>query len=667
MPSLPSVMDMSSTVSPTVTINSIPVPDPLKSRLVRTVVDTRLHLPDMFELTFEDTANDLITLMMVRIGSLVEVSGGASGSQSAECLIKGEVTSIEGDYHGTVIHTIIRGYEKSHRLQRASRTRTFIDMTDSDIASKIAREAKLNETDIVDTRVTHKHISQVSQTDWDFLRARAQEIGYEAGVAQGKFFFRPASSAKPQSGGGLGGAVAGAAAGAVAGALGMAPPTLTFQQNLKSFRPRQSAANLPTDVEVRVYDYKAAEVVVGSAPLVTGTAKLKTGDPDPANLANQFTGLPFPVPQLPNIPGLPKLGLFPSTKARVVIDRPADWGSVTTSATEEIAKSVAESVASTVLEAEGVAYGHPGIHAGAKLTIAGVAPEFEGEWIVTAATHRFDPLEGGYSTHFEVSGRHDRTLLGLATLGRASARQAIIHGHIIGVVTNNNDPDTMGRVKLCFPSLAPDYESDWARVVQLGMGKEWGILFLPEVGDEVLVGFEFGDTRRPYVLGGLINGKNEHPLKSGAVKSSGVSAQVVKRGIVSRTGNQLTFEDEISSPLTPKPPTKGKITLGDADGKLQLVLDTVNGELKIVCGGGAINPIGKISIEQSAQGGEITVKSAGNVTVEASAPGTLTLKGGMGIELDGGGGQVEIKAGTGVKVDGGGGAVQVSGTAVTLN
>ena len=63
----------------------------------------------------------------------------------------------------------------------------------------------------------------------------------------------------------------------------MGPPTLTFQQNLQSFRPRRSAANIPSDVEVRVYDYEAAEVVVGSAPLKTGTAKLDD-DPDPVGV-----------------------------------------------------------------------------------------------------------------------------------------------------------------------------------------------------------------------------------------------------------------------------------------------------------------------------------------------------------------------------------------------
>jgi hypothetical protein len=332
-----------------------------------------------------------------------------------------------------------------------------------------------------------------------------------------------------------------------------------------------------------------------------------------------------------------------------------------------MAKGVAESLASTIVEAEGMAYGNPGIQAGKKVVIKGVAEEFTGDWIVTSARHEFENETGGYATWFEVSGRNDRTLLGLASLGTASARPALIGGNVIGVVTNNNDPEKMGRVKLGFPWLAPFYETDWARVVQVGMGKEWGNLFLPEVGDEVLVGFEFGDTRRPYVIGGLLNGKSSHPLLSGAVKSTGLSGQVVKRGIVSRIGNQLTFEDEIPSPLTPKPATKGKITLGDADGKLQITFDTVNGELTIVCDGGTMNPIGKISIEQKATGGSITVKSAGDVSIEAAAPGKLTLKGGTGVTIDGGTANVEVKGTAGVKLDAGAGMVELSGSMVKLN
>jgi uncharacterized protein involved in type VI secretion and phage assembly len=79
---------------------------------------------------------------------------------------------------------------------------------------------------------------------------------------------------------------------------------------------------------------------------------------------------------------------------------------------------------------------------------------------------------------------------------------------VLGVVTNNNDPDDMARVRVQFPALSGDTESAWARVATLSAGKGRGTLMLPVVGEEVLVGFEHGDTTRPYVLGSLFNGSD---------------------------------------------------------------------------------------------------------------------------------------------------------------
>ena len=64
-------------------------------------------------------------------------------------------------------------------------------------------------------------------------------------------------------------------------------------------------------------------------------------------------------------------------------------------------------------------------------------------------------------------------------------------------------------MRLRFPWLDDTYVSGWARTVQAGAGKDRGALVLPEVGDEVLVVFEQGDFRRPYVLGGLYNGMDQ--------------------------------------------------------------------------------------------------------------------------------------------------------------
>ena len=70
----------------------------------------------------------------------------------------------------------------------------------------------------------------------------------------------------------------------------------------------------------------------------------------------------------------------------------------------------------------------------------------------------------------------------------------------MGIVTNNKDPEGWGRVKVKFPTLTEEHESNWARVVALGAAKQRGFDCLPEVNDEVLVGFEHGDIHRPYIL-----------------------------------------------------------------------------------------------------------------------------------------------------------------------
>ena len=627
------VHDVSAHVTPTISIDGQELSEETRGKLVHAIVDAHLHLPDMFEISFEDGDNAILN--HVKIGSTVEVYGGASSNTMASKLVVGEVTSIEGDYEETVMHTIVRGYDKSHRFQRITRTRTFVDMTDADIAKKIATDAKFSPKDIQieDTRTTHTHMSQVAQTDWDFLKYRAHEIGYEVGVAGGAFYFRKASKAAGDSGdGGLGGAVSSVAS--MAGVPGAGGATLTLKKNLISFRPRLSSSSQVTDVEVRVWDPESAQVIVGSAPIKTVSAKLKD---DPAKLAQAFPSTSSPLPQLPKIPGVPDFGIAPSASARLVVDRPLHRGSSAQTAADEVAAGYAEQIGSTFAEADGVAYGDAEIQPGKAVKIEGVPEEFKGSWVVTNARHTFIPAEGGYRTRFVVSGRHDRSLFGLTDSVGANDTGRTINGLVPAVVTNNNDPDKKGRVKIAFPWLAPNYESDWARVAQYGMGKKWGGLFLPEVGDEVLVGFEFGDVRRPYVLAGMINGKTEHDLLGDAIKTTPPLSQVTKRGFVSRLGNRLVFEDEEQGPIA----AKSSITIGDKDAKVQIVIDKKSGEIKILCD--STMPASKIVIEQKGMGGSISVKADGNISLEAAAAGKVSIKGGAGVAIDGSPGTVEIK------------------------
>jgi len=182
------------------------------------------------------------------------------------------------------------------------------------------------------------------------------------------------------------------------------------------------------------------------------------------------------------------------------------------------------------------------------------------------------------------------------------------------------------------------------------------VIALPEVKDEVLVGFEFGDPRRAYVLGGLWNGNTELELGGDPVKQGALGGMVVKRGQVSRLGHKILIDDDGDGNV---PPSKSGITIGTKDDKITIQYDDVNKKITILCDSSTPPAAieikqngagGSISIEQAGSGGTLTLKSAGNVTVEASAPGNLTLKGGTGVKIDAGAGMVEL-SGSQVKLN----------------
>ena len=468
------------------------------------------------------------------------------------------------------------------------------------------------------------------------MKQRARENGFETGVTQGKFFFRRPAGL-PQAGG------AGAPSDDVDIELGD-EPFLIFRQDLIEFFPRVTAGNLTTEVEVRVWDPKAAEVVVGKADSDSITAWL---DDDPASLADKFGGgfLGVSAPSQPK-PDLPNMGPAPSDKAFIVVNRPSGWGSSTSNSVDEMAIGVAEHLASTFAEAEGLAVGNPKITPGTTVDIYGVPDVFSGGWMVTNAQHMFEDARGGYLTRFFVSGRHDRSLLGMTSSSHAQDTRRTIDGLVMGIVTNNNDDDTLGRVKVALPWLSPDFETDWARVVQVGVGKEYGAVFVPDVGDEVLVGFEFGDVRRPYVLGGLINGNCQHPFLQDAIKTSGYTSTVVKSGWVSRQGHVLLFDDDGGATGS-----NSAITLGTKDNKIGLKVDQTNGKLTLNCDPSAPE-------SQSPQG---------TITIQAGNMGTIEIKTGSGgqITIDGGS-QLSIKAQTSISIESQG-TLELKGQMIKLN
>jgi phage protein D len=590
--------------------------------LLRTVVDTHLHLPGMFEITFLDNGGNLLSSAGISIGTKVSILGGTGTSGSDQLLIAGEVTSLEAVSRNLNSHSIVRGYDLCHRMQRARRTRTFLNATDSDIATQIAKAAGLTELKIEPSSTVHAFIGQCNQTDWDFLAQRAREIGYDVGIAAGTFFFRKGASVTTATG---------------------PPVELAFPSTLRRFRPRVTSGNLVPSVEVRVWDPVQAKIVANGQAAGTGTARFDSAAP--ASLARTFVSdTPPAATAQPGAPAVGNLGPAPQGTAHVIYDRPVATGAAIDSAAADAAGGLADQIASTFAEADGLAGGNPALQPGAVVSVTGVPAAFCGSWLITNARHVFDFNEGGYTTQFVVSGRQERSLLGLASLGSTQPRPPRLPGVCCGVVTNNNDPQQKGQVKIALPWLSPDYETDWSPVVQFGAGKRSGAMFLPEVGDEVLVGFEFGDPRRAYVLGGIVNGASAYSLGGPPVKATGETAAVALRGFVSAAGNRLVFGDQVPPGEGSPPPSVSTITLGTGDGSLALAIDQVAGTVTLSCSPKPPNSKaeqGTLSI-QCGQGGTINVAAGQGGTVNIDGGANLNLKAQSSISIQSSG-QVSIK------------------------
>jgi uncharacterized protein involved in type VI secretion and phage assembly len=183
-------------------------------------------------------------------------------------------------------------------------------------------------------------------------------------------------------------------------------------------------------------------------------------------------------------------------------------------------------------------------------------------------------------------------------------REAIasrIHGVAVGVVTNNQDPDGMGRVKVKFPWLSDEDESFWARIATPMAGKERGIYFLPEVDDEVLVAFEHGDVRFPYVVGALWNGKDAPPAKNDDGKNN---IRVIK----SRSGHVIRLNDEDG---------KEKIEIIDKTKKNSFIFDTAKNTITITTDKDIVLSASQGTIKLDAQ--KIEIKSSADTKIEAGA------------------------------------------------
>lgn len=499
-----------------VEVDGRPLPTDRYDLLREVRVEESVQLPDTFVLRFADPHFELFDEGSFAMGAPVEIAFRAEGDMVT--VTTGEITAVSLEQGPGGRHELVlSGLDAAHRLHREPKSRTFVEMTDADIASQIAGEHGLD-TSIDPTREVHPYVIQSSESDFAFLARRASQVGYDLWVSHTTLHLQE----RPGGNG--------------------TPPTLRWGDNLRRFKVRFSAVERCDEVVVRAWDPVAKREIVGRA----SEGDRGTDAPGGEELAREARSAFGETRRF--------AGQFP-----VATQGEAD----------ALAHALLRKASGGEVVLRGEADGDPLLGAGAEVRVAGVGERLSGAYRITSVQHRYS-AERSYVTRF-VCGSKDPA--GLADLvgasPGASAERRGWGSLVLGTVTNVDDPDRVGRVKVKFNDLE-DTESEWAFVLAPGAGPERGLQWLPEVGDTVVVGFEHDDTRRPLVLGGLWN-REDPPAEGEAVADGAVRSRLLR----SRNGHLLEFLDEDQGSIT--------LAMGDAESALSLAGEesALQGEQKL--------------------------------------------------------------------------------------
>lgn len=570
------------TRTPTVKVEGSPIAGDFEANIVSLRVHTTVHAPGVASLRFVDPYFALLDEGAFSVGDELEILL-PDAQNSLSTVFKGEVTTLGTEHEaGQLPVLLVGGLSGTHRLATASTYKAYLNQTRTQVVQEIAGRHGL--TPSCDASGGPEPYLLQTGTDHAMITELARGIGFEWFVDGKDLHFRK----RPADGG----------------------PTLKrSDDSLLRLSASYTGIHAPSKVSVLGWDPAAQADFSGDAGAVVdapGATELGSTAPfvtDSYTKAKDTFGADL---------------LLGATSARDATEA------------EAIAGAVGLDLVSAGLHVEGVAAGDPAIVAGGQVTLEEVGSKLAGTYYVTEVIHDFGVRQEALTT-FRCGGhRHPPARLGTGPGEPDSWGRS---GLVLGVVTNVNDEENLGRVKVRFPSLGDDAESDWARVVIPGVGKDRGLDLRPEVNDEVVVGFERGDVRFPFVLGGVWSGK--HPPPEADTSDDGV---VVRRQIVSRVGHAITFSDGPTGTAADDPERYVEIALAHGKTTVKIAEDHIKIEapsghpITIESGDGTI---------ELTDAGDVEIK-ANNLTFEAKQK--VTMKSGT---------DTGVKAGTNLKLEGG--------------
>jgi phage baseplate assembly protein V len=188
----------------------------------------------------------------------------------------------------------------------------------------------------------------------------------------------------------------------------------------------------------------------------------------------------------------------------------------------------------------------------------------------------------------------------MSAVPRSRSTDKRYYGVVEGLVTDNVDPDQEGKVRVQYPWFDASTISEWCRILQPYAGSGYGTFFVPEVGDEVVIGFAHGDMRLPIILGGVYNGKDKPPSH----RDASTDEKIIK----SKGGHQIKLNDS---------PNSHQVTI-TTNGGHSVDLDDQGNSIKITTTGGH-------SVDLDDQGNSIKITTSGGQSISLDNSGSATI------------------------------------------
>ena len=484
-------------------------------------------------------------------GNVIKISAGYASDEDPifEGIVIKHGIKITGENYSRLI---IECRDKSVAMTVGRKNANYVDSKDSDIITKILGNYSGLTSDIGTTTTQYKELVQYYCTDWDFMLSRAEANGFLVIVDDAKVTFKAPKTD------------------------GTAVLKVTYGESLVEFQANIDARMQLTSVKSASWDIKNQAVTEQN---VSSRTLNSQGDLDSAKLAKV-------------------LGL---SAFRLQTSSPMESTALKSWAEGQQVKSGLAGIRGS-MKFQGSAKAK----IGGLIELAGVGNHFNGSVYVSSVFHEI--VDGNWFTEAEFGMPHDwfaenRDLVAPPASGLLPG----IEGLHIGVVKKlDADPDGQYKVQVSTPVMQAETDGVWARLTKFYASDGIGAFFVPEIGDEVVLGFFNNDPSSPVILGSLYSSKRKPPYE--------FTSDNFKKAIITKSKLKVEFDDD-KKIITIITPNKNQIIISDDD-KSILLQDQNSNKVKLSSDGILLDSPKDISLKAT---GKITLTATQNVEIESQA------------------------------------------------